>query len=71
MTPYARKRHQASHTAAIRGATAARTAALLAHAYRVRPCLICAKPMACRHREPAIELAIAAWRGIGAPIERE
>jgi hypothetical protein len=38
------------------------TARLLELAY-ARPCLICGKDGACRHREPAVELALMRQRG--------
>jgi 4'-phosphopantetheinyl transferase EntD len=56
---------------ALAGLRAVRVRAILALAYSRRPCWICGVVGFCRHREPVVELAIAAWRGIGASVEGE
>lgn len=38
----------------------------LALAYEVRPCFDCGRRSGCEHREPELELVIAAHLGIGA-----
>jgi hypothetical protein len=39
---------------------------ILALAYKIRPCFHCGLNSTCEHREPEIELLLAARRGIGA-----